>query len=128
MIAMLVAVALAAPGVSNAQEVRLGNETRTRKLNMDTVAGRRVTLADGRWFEFRRDGSFSRNNRDGDTRSGMWSIAYENVVNLTSRRGDTQQLFFLTVEGRLFLRNAGRNARVGRLPEPVRVVKIEAAD
>lgn len=125
---MLVAAALAAPGVSNAQEVRLGNETRTKKLNLDTVAGRRVTLADGRWFEFRRDGSFSRNNRDGDTRSGMWSIAYENVVNPTSRRGDTQQLFFLTVEGRLFLRNAGRNARVGRLPEPVRVVKIEAAD
>lgn len=125
---VMAAASVAVPGIPSAQDFRLGNETRARKLSMDTVAGRRITLADGRWFVFRRDGSFSRSTRDGDTRFGTWSIAYENVINVTSRRGETRQLFFVTVEGKLYLRNAERGGRLGRNAESVRVVNIEAAD
>lgn len=127
-LAMLSTAALAAPGLSPAQDFRLGDETRARKLSVDTVAGRRVTFTNGRSFVFHRDGRFSRNDRDGDASSGTWSIAYETVLNIAPKRGEAQQIVFVTIEGRLYVRNTGRHSRAGQTAEPLRVVNIEAAD
>lgn len=120
-------VAGSVAGVARAQDVRLGGETRNRKLSFDTVAGRRITLGNGRVYTFRRDKSFALTDEDGDLYTGVWDVAFENVINMSYTDGDTEQVYFLTIEGKLYFRNADRPGRRGIGSESRRVVSIEAA-
>lgn len=124
----IVGAVFAIPDATSAQDFRLGNETRARKLSLDTVAGRRITLASGRQYTYRRDGTFSIQDDDGDRYTGNWSIAHQNVIDMVFSDGDTQQLFYVTVDGKLYLRNAEVGGRLGRRADSFRVVRIEAAN
>jgi len=109
---------------ARAQEVRLGTDTRARKFDFESVAGRRVEMADGKVFSFRRDGSFRFEGRRGRRHEGRWAVAFGNALDLTYDDGDTEQVYFITIEGKLYFRRAGHHRRRGADEERNRVVDI----
>lgn len=89
---------------NNPDDILLGDETRQRKLNFETVSGRRLNFADGRSYIFRKDYSAAVVGTGRPEKRGKWSLIAGNAVSIDFENGDEEQIVFITIRGEPHLR------------------------
>jgi hypothetical protein len=106
MLALLFAANGAALAVErdNPDDIILGDDTRQRRLNFETVSGRKLNFADGRAYIFKRDYTATFSRTGISDKRGKWSLIGGDALSIDYENGDQEQMIFITISGEPYLR------------------------